>query len=163
MVNRRLILLVVGLIVIAGLVIGLVVYSSNFKSDEKEWQTINANGKFSFQLPTEMTKENLQATDSYAEKYNNEGMSASFDYGIYGGLREFSSWREEIIIDGKPATLQGGDGTNEGWAQVYIRNLSSDTLGGVPVYISLVMSVDYKETDDNKDTALKILKSIDFP
>ncbi len=147
------------------IVAGCVEQKTQNNSLEGGWKTIDAGGKFSFDLPQNMNKEEVQPIDSFVQQYVGDGMLVSFDYGWYSDpLDRYESepeyWREQRKVGGFNATLIGykfdGD-LGKYHAGIAFRNITND---GIPNH--LTMSIFYNNPED-KNTAIKILESIRFP
>jgi len=85
---------------------------------KQEWDIINADNKFMFNIPQNMQKQDTHGIDSYIEEYRNKSMRVSFDYGIYSDpldgysmgpaykeIKEVISGREAKIVYFKPTSF----------------------------------------------------------
>jgi hypothetical protein len=133
---------------------------------EGGWKTIDAEGKFSFDLPQSMNKKEVLPMDSFVQHYVGDGMLVIFDYGWFSDpLDRYESepeyWREQKKVGGFDATLIGYK-PDADWgkyhAGIAFRNITND--GIVPTHFT--MSISYNNSED-KNTAIKILESIRFP
>lgn len=148
------------------IVAGCVEQKTQNNSLEGGWKTIDAEGKFSFDLPQSMNKKEVRPLDSFVQQYVGDGMLVIFDYGWFSDpLNRYESepeyWREQKKVGGFDATLitykPDGD-LGKYYAGIAFRNIKND--GIQPNH--LTMSVLYNNSED-KNTAIKILESIRFP
>ena len=49
------------------------------------WVQINAQGHFTFWMPSTMSEELVRGTDSYVGQWSGDGLYVKFDYGMYSG------------------------------------------------------------------------------
>ncbi len=133
---------------------------------EGGWKTIDAEGKFSFDLPQSMNKKEVRPLDSFVQQYVGDGMLVTFDYGWFSDpLDRYESepeyWREQKKVDGYDATLIGYK-PDADWgkynAGIAFRNITNDGIQ----FNHLTMSISYNNSED-KNTTIKILESIRFP
>ncbi len=129
------------------------------------WQTIDANGRFSFKIPGDMTEEAVRGIDSYVEKYIGHGMEIAFDYGMYGGLQtnrqeQDEYWEIEKTIGGYDAVMYGHRNAYESQFGHYMATVVFlDVSDGDN---KLVLTV-YYENSENVLLAREILESVKFP
>lgn len=137
-------------------------------AQETAWQTIDAEGRFSFQLPQGMNRQEVQPIDSFGQQYAGDGMLVAFDYGWYSDpLNRLESqpeyWEKWQEIGGFNAKLIGyrlDSGSVSGpsyYAGVSFRNITHE--GAQPIHFT--MSISYNDSE-NRNTAIKILESIRF-
>ena len=70
------------------------------------WQTISANGKFTFKAPPDLKPEPVQGIDSFVGKYASPTLEVTFDYGWYSDPMNGEGYTSrEITVDGKSARL----------------------------------------------------------
>jgi len=161
--------IIIGITII--IIIALIYTIIQINNNEK-WQTINANDKFSFKLPPEIIKQEIQQTDSFVQQYIGRNMLVSFDYGWYsepliGKESEPEYFEEERQIDGKQAKIISYRTYQESSFGGYylgasFRNIEEETIGQQTQTVHLTMGVSYANEED-ESTALRIIESIDFP
>jgi hypothetical protein len=76
----------------------------------RDWQQVDAQGRFSFRLPPQFRRTGARGIDSYVEEFVAKKAKVGFDFGWYSnplqprdGLRFYD--REEVCIDGRRAWL----------------------------------------------------------
>src|ERR1044072_4378283 len=133
------------------------------------WKRIDANGHFSFYLPPEMKKQDVQGIDSYVEVYSSETMKLNFDYGQYSnhldneGEEDYQA--EMIEIAGRKAkvvtfTIKNGEPGYSYYAGVYFSD--AGTIERRFPKPELTVGVSCKSRAD-QETAKKIFSTIRFP
>ena len=79
------------------------------ESGQKDWQTVNINGEFTFEIPSDMKEVKVQGIDSFVKKYENAAMTVSLNYGAFSDPLEYASMpgygEEWVKIDGKEAKM----------------------------------------------------------
>jgi hypothetical protein len=114
------------------------------------WQTISADGKFTFKAPPDLKSEPVQGIDSFVGKYTSPTLEVTFDYGRYSDPMNREGYTSRgITVDGKSARLV----TKGDVVAIHFPKISGET--------KLTMSVRLKNADAT--TAETVLQSIDFP
>jgi hypothetical protein len=62
------------------------------------WQQIDANGHFTFWIPSDLMEEHLQGVDSYVGSYVSAAMRVDFDYGRYAAPIEVQAFPEPVTV-----------------------------------------------------------------
>lgn len=119
------------------------------------WTRVD-EGKFSFEIPTDMRKEDVQGIDSLVGRYNSETLFLAYDYGFYGSdcTKEQGDEAErrgqETTIDGNEARmifLAWTDPSIEQshWACVFFPKVASQSDSSMPT--TLVVSISGEDGD----------------
>ena len=115
-----------------------------------DWQTIRANGAFTFKAPPDLKPEPVQGIDSFVGKYVSPTLEVTFDYGWYSDPMNREGYNSRgVTVDGKSARLV----TRGDVVAIHFPKVSGNT--------KLTMSVRLKNAVPK--TAETLLQSIDFP
>ena len=116
----------------------------------QDWQTISANGKFTFKAPPDLKPEPVQGIDSFVGKYASPTLEVTFDHGWYSDPMDREGYTSRgTTVDGKAARLV----TKGDVVAIHFPKVGGET--------KLTMSVRLKNADVK--TAETLLQSIDFP
>jgi RNA polymerase sigma factor (sigma-70 family) len=128
-------------------------------AEADSWTKIDADGKFSFDLPSFVKKKDVRGIDSFVGRYTSERFDVHFDYGMYSGdPGQFSKnkpgYSESSETIGHRVAKICFQPPREGRAKPY----------QATVHFSgqLNLTVDYRDEKD-RDDVLRILRSVAFP
>jgi hypothetical protein len=132
---------------------GLCSWSEERTVNGNDWVVINVKGVFDISVPPDTIDQKLRGIDSVAGRFKGTGFELSYDYGRYSDPLDGKRYRRaEEKIDERACFVA----TADGFAGIYFP----------VIYVwdpTVKLEIGLKLVGMDKDTALRMLRSVRFP